>query len=204
MQPPDLRPPPSAWVRRFAPLVRRGGPVLDLACGGGRHLRLFHGRGHPVTGVDLDLRGVADLDGAPGVTLVQADLENGNPWPLAAAPRFAGIVVTNYLHRPLFGAILDSLEPGGLLVYETFARGNERFGRPSAPAFLLRSGELLDIARDRLHVVAFEQGEVSSPRAAVVQRIAAVADAMAVPDLGGDPEPRPLPTVPEPGMDGPD
>ncbi len=193
--PQDLRPPPSPWVRRFAPLERRGGGVLDLACGGGRHLRLFHGLGHPVTGVDLDLRGAEDLRGAAGVTLVAADLENGNPWPLPGGARFAGIVVTNYLHRPLMGAILDSLEPGGVLLYETFARGNERFGRPSSSAFLLRAGELLEIARDRLHVVAFEQGEVASPKAAVIQRIVAVADLAPIPDLGGDPEPRPLPSA---------
>lgn len=192
--PHDLRPPPSPWVARFAPLVRGGGPVLDLACGSGRHLRLFRGRGHPVTGVDLDLRGVEDLRGEPGVTLVAADLENGNPWPLPWGARFAGIVVANYLHRPLTDAILDSLEPGGVLLYETFARGNERFGRPSSPSFLLRAGELLEMARGRLHVVAFEQGEVASPKAAVVQRIAAVADLAGIPELGGDPEPRPLPS----------
>jgi SAM-dependent methyltransferase len=147
-----------------------------------------------VTGIDLDLRGVEDLRGEPGVSLVVADLENGNPWPLPWGARFAGIVVANYLHRPLMEAILDSLEPGGVLLYETFARGNERFGRPSSPSFLLRAGELLDLARGRLHVVAFEQGEVASPKAAVVQRIAAVADLAGIPELGGDPEPRPLPS----------
>ncbi|QJE74907.1 class I SAM-dependent methyltransferase [Aerophototrophica crusticola] len=177
---------------RFAPLVRRGGAVLDLACGSGRHLRLFHGRGHPVVGLDLDLRGLADLAGTPGVELVQADLENGSPFPLAGR-RFAAIVVANYLHRPLFPALLDALEPGGLLLYETFAMGNQRLGRPSNPSFLLRAGELLEVARGRLHVLAFEQGEVSSPKAAVVQRLAAVNDLSPAPDLSGDPEPRPLP-----------
>ncbi|WP_353858095.1 methyltransferase domain-containing protein [Azospirillum formosense] len=185
--------PPSPWVARFAPLVRAGGPVLDLACGSGRHLRLFRSRNHPVVGLDRDLRGVADLSGAAGVELVEADLENGAPVPLLRDRRFAAIVVTNYLHRPLFPAILDALEPGGLLLYETFALGNARFGRPASPAFLLRSGELLEMARGRLQVVAYEHGEVASPKAAVVQRLCAVKDLEAGSGLDGDPEPRPLP-----------
>ncbi|PWC53430.1 methyltransferase domain-containing protein [Azospirillum sp. TSO22-1] len=183
----------SAWVGRFAPLVPAGGPVLDLACGSGRHLRLFHRLGHPVLGIDIDLRGVADLTGTPGVELLAADLEQGNPWPLPPDRRFAGIVVANYLHRPLFPRLLDALAPGGVLLYETFAMGNARFGKPSSPGFLLRQGELLEVARGRLQVVAYEHGEVASPRAAVVQRLAAVADLAPGQGLDGDPEPRPLP-----------
>ncbi|GLR81113.1 class I SAM-dependent methyltransferase [Azospirillum oryzae] len=179
MPTPHPQSPPSAWVERFAPLVRADGPVLDLACGGGRHLRLFHRHGHPVVGLDRDLGGVADLEGTAGVTLIQADLETGDPagriGPLPADARFAGIVVTNYLHRPLLPALLAALEPGGVLIYETFADGNARFGRPSSPDFLLRRGELLEAVRGRLQVVAFEQGEVSAPKPAVVQRICAVA-----------------------------
>lgn len=186
--------PPSAWVERFAPLVPARGPVLDLACGSGRHLRLFHRRGHPVLGIDIDLRGVADLAHTPGVEMLAADLEQGNPWPLPAERRFAGIVVANYLHRPLFPALLDALAPGGVLLYETFAMGNARFGKPSSPGFLLRQGELLELARGRLQVVAYEHGEVASPRAAVVQRLAAVADLAPGTGLDGDPEPRPLPS----------
>ncbi|WP_029009177.1 class I SAM-dependent methyltransferase [Azospirillum halopraeferens] len=164
----------AAWVVRFAGLVAPEGSVLDLACGGGRHLRLFRDRGHPVTGVDRDLGGVADLTGAPGVELIRADLEDGSPWPLAGR-RFAGIVVTNYLHRPLFGPLIDALAPGGVLLYETFAAGNERFGKPSNPAFLLHPGELAEAVRGHLQVVAFEQGVTARPRPAVVQRLAAVA-----------------------------
>ena len=186
--------PPSPWVARFAPLVPARGPVLDLACGGGRHLRLFRERGHPVTGVDIDLQGVADLQGAAGVTLIRADLENGNPWPLGAQ-LFAGIVVTNYLHRPLLPVLLEALAPGGVLLYETFGVGNARFGRPAFPAFLLRNGELLEVVRDRLQVVAYEHGEVSSPKAAIMQRLCAVNDLRPAPDLAGDPEPRPLPAA---------
>ena len=165
----------SAWVRRFAPLVTPGGAVLDIACGGGRHLRLFASAGHPVTGIDRDLGGVADLIDRPGIDLVQADLEDGSRWPLPPERRFAAVIVTNYLHRPLLPTLADLLEPSGVLIYETFARGNERFGRPSSPAFLLEPGELLEVATRRgLQVVAFEQGEIEVPKKAVVQRLCAV------------------------------
>jgi SAM-dependent methyltransferase len=164
----------SAWVRRFAPLVPSGGAVLDIACGGGRHLRLFAEAGHPVTGIDRDLGGVADLAGQAGVDLVQADLEDGSPWPLPPERRFDAVIVTNYLHRPLLPVLADLLNPGGVLIYETFARSNERFGRPSSPAFLLDPGELLEVARRGLQVVAFEQGEIEMPKKAVVQRLCAV------------------------------
>ena len=167
----------SAWVRRFAPLVTPGGAVLDIACGGGRHLRLFAEARHPVTGIDRDLGGVADLAGQPGIDLVQADLEDGSPWPLPPERRFAAVIVTNYLYRPLLPILADLLNPGGVLIYETFARGNERFGRPSSPEFLLEPGELLEVAAARgLQVVAFEQGEIEVPKKAVVQRLCAVCD----------------------------
>lgn len=185
--------PPSPWIARFAPLLRPGACMLDVACGGGRHLRHFRDRGLSVTGVDIDLRGVADLMGQEGVTLVQADLEGPDGWPPALSG-FDGIVVTNYLHRPLLSAMVAALKPGGLLLYETFANGNQRHGRPSSPAFLLRDGELLRVAVEQgLQVIAFEQGEVSSPKAAIVQRLAARRPTGPAPDLAGDPEPVPLP-----------
>jgi SAM-dependent methyltransferase len=148
------------------------GPVLDLACGGGRHLRLFAALGHPVTGVDRDLSMVADLEGRPDVELLSADLEDGSPWPLSGR-LFAGVVVTNYLHRPLLPRLVAAVAPGGLLVYETFARGNERFGKPANPDFLLAPGELLDAVRDNLAVLAYEDLIVRQPRPAALQRIAA-------------------------------
>jgi SAM-dependent methyltransferase len=169
----------SAWVRRFAPLARQGGEVLDIACGGGRHLRFFAGAGHPVTGIDRDLGGVADLAGRSGVDLLRADLEDGSPWPLPPDRRFAAIVVANYLYRPLLPLLVTLIEPGGVLIYETFARGNERFGRPSSPAFLLEPDELLGLAGTGLQVVAFEQGETVSPRKAVVQRLCAISEVQA-------------------------
>lgn len=168
--------PPSPWVVRFADLVRPGGSVLDVAAGGGRHTRLFRARGCGVVAVDRDTAGLADLAADGGTEIVAADLEDGSPWPLAGR-RFDGVVVTNYLHRPLFPALVAALAPGGALIYETFAAGNERFGKPSNPAFLLRPGELLDAVRGRLRVVAYEDIEVREPKPAMVQRIAAVAPA---------------------------
>ncbi|HEY8605514.1 MAG TPA: class I SAM-dependent methyltransferase [Noviherbaspirillum sp.] len=170
---------PSAWVRRFAGLVPAG-EVLDLACGGGRHARLFAAAGHPVLAVDRDPVALARAAG-PGITTIQADLEEaGATWPFAIG-RFAGIVVTNYLHRPLFPQLFRSLAPAGILIYETFAAGNEQFGKPSRPDFLLRRGELLDAAASAgLTVIAYEDGCVDHPRPAVVQRICAASPGSAV------------------------
>ena len=163
---------PSAWLTRFAPLAPRGRQVLDLACGGGRHTRLFLGLGHPVTAVDLNVGHLSDLQDDPRVEIIQADLENGQPFPLAGR-RFAVVAVTNYLHRPLFPFLVDAVEGGGLLLYETFAQGNEAFGRPRNPDHLLTPGELLRLVRDRLRVLAYEDLIVETPRRAAVQRICA-------------------------------
>ena len=161
---------PSAWVSRFASLVPPGSVVLDIAAGNGRHTRLFVERGHRIVAVDRD---TSALRPAGHVEIVRADLEDGSEWPLGER-RFGGIVVTNYLHRPLLPILIDRLEPGGVLVYETFARGNERFGKPSNPAFLLEPGELLRAVAGRLRVVAFEDVTLADR---VVQRIAAVREA---------------------------
>ena len=166
---------PSAWVVRWADRVPAGGRVLDVACGGGRHARYFAARGHPVAAVDRDTAALERLAGVPGVTALCANLEQGE-WPYPGE-QFAGIVVTNYLHRALFAWLLPALAPAGVLIYETFAEGNERFGRPSNPAFLLRPGELLDVARGRLRVLGYEDLYVSDPRPALVQRICAVSPA---------------------------
>ncbi len=165
-------PGPSAWVEKHAAEVTAGGAVLDLACGSGRHTGLFLGLGHPVAAVDRDLSRMPATPPFDRAERIAADLEGG-PWPLGEL-RFAGIVVTNYLHRPLFPRILASLAPGGVLIYETFALGNERFGRPSNPAFLLHPGELIDICHGPLTIRAYEFGEVAEPKLAVVQRICAI------------------------------
>ncbi|WP_298723832.1 class I SAM-dependent methyltransferase [uncultured Ferrovibrio sp.] len=170
---PGSSPAPSPWVSRFAPLVPAGGPVLDLACGGGRHGRLFLARQHPVTFLDRDLSGLADLASQPDATLVQADLEDGSPWPLPGR-RFAAVVVTNYLWRPLLPALIGAVAPGGLLLYETFMRGNERFGKPGNPDFLLAPDELFERCKDAFDIRAFEQGEDNTPSPAMRQRICAI------------------------------
>jgi SAM-dependent methyltransferase len=157
----------------WAPTLTPGGLVLDLAAGGGRHTHYLSGRGHPVIAVDRDIAALHSRSWPGNVEIIAADLENGSPWPLAGR-RFAGIVVTNYLHRPLFPRLAASLERGGLLIYETFALGNERFGKPSNPAFLLRPGELLEVAESNdLTVLGYFSGEVTQPKPAVIQRLAA-------------------------------
>ncbi len=162
----------SAWVERFARLVPPG-EVLDLACGTGRHARHLAALGHPVVALDRDAEALAQAAG-PGITTMRYDLEEaGAAWPFGAG-RFAGIVVTNYLHRPLMGQIAASLQSGGVLIYETFAVGNEEFGKPSNPAFLLGRGELLEhAARAGLRVLAFEDGVVAEPKPAMLQRLCA-------------------------------
>ena len=172
-----LEPAASAWVRRFAALIPEHGLVLDVACGAGRHARLLATLGYRVEAVDRDAQLLAGLQGIPGITTRVADLE-GDAWPYEAAS-FDGVVVTNYLHRPRFDALIDALKPGGVLIYETFMVDNETLGRPSNPEFLLKEGELLDRVRPRLTVVAFEQGRVDSPKPAFIQRICAVAGGVA-------------------------
>jgi SAM-dependent methyltransferase len=167
--------PASAWVRRFASLIRPQGRVLDLAAGGGRHTAMLRELGHPVTAVDRDVSALAAVFADDsGCSVRTLDLENGAPWALGRD--YDGIVVTNYLHRPLFPSLAAALAPGGILIYETFAIGNERFGKPRNPEFLLRPGELLAAFGTALSVIAFEQGTIEHPRPAVVQRIAATKD----------------------------
>lgn len=164
--------PVSAWVARFAPLAPHG-EVLDLACGSGRHARHFAALGHPVLALDRD--GAALLDAAgEGIATMAHDLEDAAlAWPFEPG-RFAAIVVTNYLHRPLFAQLAASLRDDGLLIYETFALGNEAFGKPSNRAFLLAHGELLAMAAAQgLAPIAYEDGVVDRPKPAMVQRLCA-------------------------------
>ncbi|MBB4285792.1 class I SAM-dependent methyltransferase [Roseospira goensis] len=151
---------PSPWITRFAALIRPGGHVLDVACGGGRHARWLLDRGFRLTLVDRDVDYVADL--ADRAEIVAADLEDGTPWPFAGRT-FDAVVVTNYLFRPLWPALTEAVAAGGVLLYETFMIGNERFARPRNPDHLLRPGELLDAVAGRLQVVAFAQGITPTP-----------------------------------------
>lgn len=160
---------PSEWVVRCAPFIRAGGQVLDVACGAGRHTRFLIQAGFQVEAVDLDVSALVCL---PGVVTRQADLED-QPWPFSAG-QFDGIVVVNYLHRPLFPHLFEALTAGGVLIYETFSEGNQQLGRPRNPDYLLKSGELLEQVKGRLEVNAYEELCVMQSNRAVVQRICAV------------------------------
>ena len=164
---------PSPWVCRWAGLIPAAGRVLDVACGRGRHLRYLRDRGFAAVGVDRDEAALGALKGLAGAELHLADIEVG-AWPFPPES-FDGVVVTNYLHRPLFPKLTGVLRPGGVLIYETFAAGNERYGRPGNSDFLLRRSELLELV-EPLSVIAFEQGRVARPKAAVIQRVCAVRD----------------------------
>lgn len=163
---------PSDWIVRWSHLLAPRGTVLDVACGSGRHLQWFAARGHAVTGVDRTIE--AARTNAPHARLVCADIENA-PWPIqnqGMPERFDAVVVTNYLWRPLLPTLMDSVAPGGVLLYETFTSGQETIGRPARPDFLLQTGELLRFC-EQLHIVAYENGYLNNPPR-YVQRIAAV------------------------------
>ncbi|MBC6441110.1 MAG: methyltransferase domain-containing protein [Rhodospirillales bacterium] len=167
---------PSDWITRFAPLVPPDGAVLDLAAGGGRHSRHFLERGHSLTAVDRTIEGLHDLLNADRAEVLEHDLEDGSPLPLPERI-FDGVVVTNYLYRPILPDIVAAVASGGILLYETFALGNERFGRPRNPDFLLKPGELLDAVAGHLRVLAYEDLIVDTPAPAAVQRICAQREA---------------------------
>ena len=178
-----LVPTVSAWVVRFATSVKPSGTVLDLACGQGRHARYLADQGFTVVGVDRDAAALAHLTGVANVTTRCADLEAG-AWPYGER-QFDGIVVTNYLHRPLLPLIVSALMPGGVLLYETFRSGNESYGKPSNPEFLLQPGELLAFARTHgLQVVAYEDGFSQHPKPAMVQRLCAIKPPLLAPERG--------------------
>ncbi len=163
---------PSAWITRFAHLISPEGQVLDLACGSGRHTRYLVEHGYKVTCIDRDISKLGDLQQHESIEIVQADLEDG-PWPLADR-KFNGIIIANYLHRPIMPRIANALSDQGVLIYETFAQGNEKFGRPSNPDFLLKPGELLEVVRGHFRVIAFEEVAETEPRPACRQRICAI------------------------------
>jgi SAM-dependent methyltransferase len=158
---------PSEFVMTWSSKIAAGGHVLDLACGRGRHTQSLLARGFRVTAVDIDTTNIETLMGSGPLNVIQADLEHDNPWPLT--DQFDGIIVANYLYRPLFHHLLNALTTNGVLIYETFMTGNEKFGKPSNPAFLLEEGELLKVYAGALEVLAFKQGYRATPTPAMVQ-----------------------------------
>lgn len=184
---------PSAWVSRFAPVIPNGGRVLDLACGGGRHSRVFLDNDNPVIAVDKETSAIAErLGDQDDLTIITADLEDGcDPFGengVLGGLTFDGVVVVNYLYRPLMAGILNAINPGGVLIYETFARGNEEYARPRNPDHLLRSGELLEYVAGDFQVVAYEHGLVEvDDLPGVKQRLVAVRDLAMSNREDGDP-----------------
>ncbi|MBE2241260.1 MAG: class I SAM-dependent methyltransferase [Burkholderiaceae bacterium] len=176
MQPGALE--PSAWVQRWSGLVPAAASVLDVACGSGRHVRWFAARGARVTAIDRDAAALAALRSLPDVVVVEADIE-AQGWPLPGR-QFDAVVVTNYLWRALLPTLVASVAEDGVLIYETFARGNETIGRPSNPDFLLAPGELLR-ATGALRVIGYEDGFIATEPQRFVQRIAAVREGGAAP-----------------------
>ena len=162
---------PSAWVERFLGQIPVRSRLLDVACGTGRHTRLFLDKGHTVTAIDRDLSRIADIR-SDRLVRIEADLETGTSWPLAGED-FAGVIVTNYLYRPILQNLVSSVASAGMLIYETFAEGNEKFGRPMNPDFLLKPGELLNLVHKILRVIAYEDTVMIHPKPAQIQRIAA-------------------------------
>ncbi len=163
---------PSQWVVEHAPLIREGGRVLDLACGSGRHAIWLAGQGYQVDAVDRDAQVVVAMQAMPNISVSITDIETGD-WP-ETDQRYDGIVVSRYLFRPLLKTLAGMLNPDGVLIYETFMLGNERYGRPSNPDYLLQPDELNLVYAPLLKIYAFEQGKVDDPVPAVMQRICAI------------------------------
>ena len=164
---------PEDWVKKHVNLISHGKQVVDLACGRGRHARFLLSAGYSVLALDKDVSGIDDISALPNLEIVEADLEIKGALPLQGR-KFSGIVVVNYLYRPLFSSLIDNLASDGVLIYQTFMLGNEMFGKPSNPAFLLKENELNDVFSEKLAVVDFEQGYTGEPKSAFVQKICAV------------------------------
>lgn len=163
---------PSAWIMKHTPLIHQGGRVLDLACGGGRHAIRLAQLGYKVDAIDRNAQITSAMQGIANITRYIADLETNTGY--AFKNRYDGIIVSRYLHRPLLNTLAEILHPGGVLIYETFMVGNERYGKPSNPDFLLLPDELLKTYAPLLKIISFEQGEENKLTQAVMQRICAI------------------------------
>ncbi len=162
---------PSSWIVKFAPLIKSQGLVLDLACGSGRHAKWLAQQGYQVDALDRDPIATSSMQGIDGIRIQLIDLETTEPPSFEHS--YDGIIVSRYLHRPILTSLATILKPGGILIYETFMRGNERYGKPSNPDFLLMPDELLNTYSPLLNIISFEQGEVVEPKPAMLQRICA-------------------------------
>ena len=168
----DMLETPSRWVTEHASLISAGGRVLDLACGGGRHAIWLARQGYQVDAIDRDASAVARMSGINNIHVHIVDLEADKAYTFNH--HYDGIIVSRYLHRPLLKTLALILNPNGVLIYETFMLGNEQYGKPSNPNFLLQPNELLDVYSPLLKIIAFVQGEVTEPKPAVMQRICAI------------------------------
>ncbi len=186
---------PSDWFRMYQPLIAPGGTVLDVAAGGGRHVTFFAETGYSVTALDRNAAPLQPLSGSHEAEVIEADLEDGSPWPLAGR-RFDAVIVCNYLYRPLFDDLIGALNPGGVLLYETFALGNEVYNRPRNPDHLLKSGELLELLQGRLQIVAYRHGIVETGECpGVKQMVCAVHNIDQSARDDGEPSPMKLPEL---------
>ena len=167
------QPMPSEWIREHTKLISPGGSVLDLACGSGRHTSFLLKRGNNVTALDRDISQLKDVPETKNLKILEHDLEGALRWPFAPQA-FDGIIVANYLYRPLFSEIVKSLAPQGILIYQTFAVGNEKYGHPRNPQYLLSKDELLQVFGKRLHVVKYSHGLIKRPFPAVMQSICCI------------------------------
>ena len=164
---------PSDWVKKYISLIPRGKPVLDLACGGGRHVHFLLNEGFSVVAIDKDVKKLNNMSDKPNLKIIEFNLETVAKIPFSEG-EFAGIIVVNYLHRPLFPYLANALSDGGVLIYQTFMVGNEAYGRPKNPDFLLTKNELNKVFKEELDVLAFEQGYKDDPKPSVTQSICAL------------------------------
>ena len=163
----------SPWVREHYKYVKEGGLVLDLACGNGRHGKFLMEKGFKVVFLDLDISQLTGVCNKLVNQIIQHNLEDGSSWPFAPE-MFDAVVVTNYLHRPIFKKLISVISCDGLLIYETFAKGNEAFGKPSNPNFLLNPEELIELVRPKMRVTSFHEGYSNDGRNAIMQKIVAM------------------------------
>lgn len=180
---------PSAWFARHQPIIANGGSVLDIAAGGGRHARFFADQGYNVTAVDRNIEPLLPHSETHNFDIIEADLEDGSPWPFDGRT-FDAVIVCNYLYRPLFDHLIASLAPNGIFLYETFALGNEVYNRPRNPDHLLKSAELLQHVAGKLQVISYQHGILQGDECPGVKQMICAVNNLAQSDRDdGEPAP---------------